>query len=83
METFADLLKMNSAQLPKELAAKRKSLFDIRYKVANKQSKAAHGIKTLKKSIAQILTALKQESLETGAKKGQNTARKAKTQASK
>lgn len=80
METFADLLKMNKDKLLKELTARRKSLFDIRYKVANKQSKASHEIKTLKKSIAQILTALKmapaetQESLEKGTKKGQNGA---------
>jgi ribosomal protein L29 len=80
METFTDLLKINKDKLLKELVSKRKSLFDIRYKIANKQSKASHEVKTLKKSIAQILTALRmvpaemQESLEKGSKKGQNGA---------
>lgn len=58
MATFADYTKMSKEQLMKELNEARKALFDIRYQVTNKQSKANHQIGTLKKSIAQILTAL-------------------------
>lgn len=58
MATFAEYTKMGREQLLKELAGSRKSLFDIRYQVINKQSKAANGITLLKKGIAQILTIL-------------------------
>ncbi len=58
MATFAEYTKMSREQLLKELAGSRKSLFDIRYQVINKQSKAANGITLLKKGIAQILTIL-------------------------
>ena len=49
MATFAEYTKMSREQLLKELAGSRKSLFDIRYQVINKQSKAANGITLLKK----------------------------------
>ncbi|MFA7277701.1 MAG: 50S ribosomal protein L29 [Candidatus Gracilibacteria bacterium] len=55
---YAEYTKMSQEQLAKELIVARKSLFDISYQVQNKQSKANHEIKALKKSIAQLLTAL-------------------------
>ncbi len=58
MATFAEYIKMSREQLQKELAESRKSLFDTRYQVQNKQSKASHTITNFKKSIAQILTIL-------------------------
>lgn len=84
MATFAELTSMNRTKLLKDLEADRKSLFDIRYKVANKQEKASHKIKALKKEIAQILTALQRapvetaepkEALENSEEKVQDTAR--------
>lgn len=65
MATFAELTSMNRTKLLKDLETSRKSLFDIRYKVANKQEKASHQIKALKKTIAQILTALQRAPIET------------------
>lgn len=58
MATYAEYTKMSREQLTKELENLRKALFDIRYQVTNKQSKADHEITNHKKSIAQILTAL-------------------------
>lgn len=65
MATFAELTSMNRTKLLKDLETSRKSLFDIRYKVANKQEKASHQIKALKKTIAQILTVLQRTPSET------------------
>lgn len=61
MATFAELISMDLSKLLKELETSRKSLFDIKYKVGNKQEKASHQIKVLKKTIAQILTALQKK----------------------
>lgn len=84
MATFAELTSMDRTKLLKDLENSRKSLFDVRYKVANKQDKANHQIKALKKTIAQILTALQRapietaeskDALENGEEKVQDTAR--------
>ncbi len=95
MATFAELTSMNRTKLLKDLEDSRKSLFDVRYKVANKQDKANHQIKALKKTIAQILTALQRapvetteskDALENSEEKVQDTARapaKAKSPAKK
>lgn len=58
MATYAEYTKMSREQLTKELNNTRTSLFDIRFKVGNKQTKANHEISNLKKTVAQILTAL-------------------------
>ncbi len=84
MATFAELTSMDRTKLLKDLENSRKSLFDVRYKVANKQDKANHQIKALKKTIAQILTALQRapieiaeskDALENNEEKVQDTAR--------
>ena len=67
MATYADYTKMSPEQLTKELNNTRKSLFEIRYQVGNKQTKANHEIANLKKSVAQILTALNSASKTTKA----------------
>lgn len=69
MATFAELTSMDRTKLLKDLENSRKSLFDVRYKVANKQDKANHQIKALKKTIAQILTALQRAPIETAESK--------------
>ena len=81
METYAEISKKQHAQLLKELAESRKTLFDVKYQVVNKQTKSTHEIRNLKKVIARILTALRvtpseivQEDLDTSTKKGQNVA---------
>lgn len=90
MATFAELISMDRSKLINELEASRKTLFDIKYKVANKQEKASHQIKVLKKTIAQILTILQskmtneagevtnesKDALEKPVKKVQNAAAK-------
>jgi ribosomal protein L29 len=79
--TYADYSKMSREALLKELDTTRRSLFDIRYQVTNKQSKANHEITNLKKAVAQILTALNPsnatKALESEEKVGQNAATKA------
>ncbi len=77
MTTFAEYTKMSREQLMKALEESRKGLFDTRYKVQNKQSKASHEIEGFKTSIARILTALKSgitgaKDLETEEKTVQN-----------
>lgn len=81
MTTFEELKKMNQSQLAKELDTARKSLFDIRYQVINKQSKGTSEVKKWRKSVAQIMTLLNGKSaskdtqaLEETAKVLQNTA---------
>lgn len=64
MATFAEISATNRKQLLKDLDTSKKELFDIKYQVANKQSKASHHIKNLKKTIAQILTALTKAPVE-------------------
>lgn len=89
MATFAELISMDRSKLLKDLETARKSLFDVKYKVGNKQEKASHQIKVLKKTIAQILTILQRkmtneageitneskDALEKPVKKVQDTAR--------
>ncbi len=69
MATFAELTSTDRTKLLKDLENSRKSLFDVRYKVANKQDKANHQIKALKKTIAQILTALQRAPIQTAESK--------------
>lgn len=53
-----EIVKMNEAQLVKELAVLREQVRDLQFKVHSKEVKNNHLIKSVKKDIARILTAL-------------------------
>ena len=60
---FAELKNKPEAELKKTLSELRDKLRDLRFKTASKQLKNVREVRQIKKTIARILTLLKQKNL--------------------
>ena len=55
-EILKDFKSLNDSQIQEKVNELRKELFDLRFKQATRQLSETHKFKTLKKTIAQLLT---------------------------
>ena len=55
-DILKDLKSLNDSQIQEKINELRKELFDLRFKQATRQLSETHKFKTLKKTIAQLLT---------------------------
>ena len=55
-EILNNFKNLNKSQIQEKITELRKELFDLRFKQATRQLSETHKFKTLKKTIAQLLT---------------------------
>ena len=55
-EILKDFQNLNDSEIQEKINELRKELFDLRFKQATRQLSETHKFKTLKKTIAQLLT---------------------------
>ena len=61
-EIAKDFKNLNDSQIQEKINELRKELFDLRFKQATRQLSETHKFKSLKKTIAQLLTLSKSQS---------------------
>ena len=61
-EILKNFQSLNDSQIQDKINELRKELFDLRFKQATRQLSETHKFKTLKKTIAQLLTLSKSQS---------------------
>lgn len=67
-----ELRRLSLSELQKKLIESREKLRDLRFKIASKQVKNIREIREIKKTIARILTLLKQSQIKEGQQKLKN-----------